>query len=400
MMMACVRIPHFAAAVERRENPALSTTPLIITESAQGPEQVFSVSEGAVRAGIEPGMSLRQAQVLCPQAHFTPAVHARYRQAFDELLEALESLSPRVEAAGSYPSATVYLDLTDQKSREVVEVAQSIGQAVRQEVHLAPAVGLDKGKFTTHVAAVSVEPNSALLIAPGRERAFLAPFPVKLLPLGEEMVRRLQLLGIRTLGQLAALPLSAVQTQLGKQGQLFQQLARGHDDRPLVPRRPSPTERVTRQLDGAVGDRIALEGSLRAMVMELTRRLRARGLAGQELRLILHLEDGTVHEERLVMRRPSGDQERLRRILTELLGNAQVRSGVIELELVLDNLVPVVGQQLDLFVHGTGQEHRLRDVLKDLVNRYGSHCFYQVSLLDHQAPLPELRCQFREMDEL
>src|SRR3989442_1531376 len=64
---------------------------------------------------------------------------------------------------------------------------------------------------------------------------FLAAQPVGMLPVSEEMRRRLRLLGIETLGALAALPRSALAAQFGPQGALAWELARGEDDSPVRP---------------------------------------------------------------------------------------------------------------------------------------------------------------------
>ena len=344
--------------------------------------------------------------------------------AFDALLERLVEFTPRVEVADGRwttdegrPSVVhgaslrlgsgqalrlrsgqafiVYLDLEDLDWAEAVEVVQCIGQVMREQFHLSPAIGLARGRFTAHVAAATVEPNEALIIAPGQEAAFLAPFPVELLPLDDELARRLHLLGIRTLGQLAALPAGAVLTQFGRGGQHLQRLAQGRDDRPVLPHRSRAVERVARQFDGPVTDGTILEAVIRSMAEELTTRLRARGCMGRTLTLILHLEDGTTCERKLVLRRPTAGAEHIAQTLGELLVGMQVSCGVVGLEVTLTDLVPATGQQLDLFVHRTGQERRLHDVLKDLVARYGADCFYRISLTDREARLPERRFQLR-----
>jgi DNA polymerase-4 len=346
--------------------------------------------------GVETGMTLRQARALCPQAHFVSADRARYQAIFDQLLEILMGFTPYVEPGDLLPSAISWLDLGHLERGQAVEVAQRMGQVLREEIGLAPAIGLNGGKFPAYAAAASLAPNKALIIAPGREAAFLGPFPIDLLPQDGETARWLRLLGIRTLGQLAALPPDAVLAQFGAKGQLLHQLARGCDERPVRPYRSQAKQGVSRQLDGPVADGAILEALVRTMVMELAARL--QGLVGRELRLRLHLEDGTAHQERLVMRQPSGDPERLARIAGGLIGRVEIGRGVTELEVILAGLVPARGKQLDLFVHRTGQTRRLGEVLKDLVARYGADSFYRVSLINREAHLPERRFQLWEVD--
>ena len=67
-MIACVLITHFAAAVERRQNPALAETPLVITEPFRNTEKVFAVSEEAAKLGVDPALLWILPEPICPQA--------------------------------------------------------------------------------------------------------------------------------------------------------------------------------------------------------------------------------------------------------------------------------------------------------------------------------------------
>jgi DNA polymerase-4 len=398
-MIGCVYFPRLAAAIERRDDLSLDGMPLIIVESTGGSARVLAACGEAARLGVQPGMALRQARLACPQARLIPADLPRYRHTFDRLLEALAAFSSRVEPGEMLPAAVAWLDLGRLREDEIGEMARSIGQATRQATGVSPALGLAGGKFPAYTAAASTEPGRARIVPLSRQADFLAPFPVSTLPLDAETARRLELFRIRTLGQLAALPAGAVAAQFGAQGRLLHKLAQGHDDRPVLPYRPLAAENAARCFEEPLADRAALEAMARELAGELAARLRAIGLAGRELRLALKLEDGTAHQECLVLRRPTGDAGRLGRVASEILGQAHLPCGVSALEVTMAGLVPAVGEQLDLFVHQSGQESRLRADLSDLVARYGVACFYQVDLLDQSAPLPERRFRLQKVEE-
>ena len=150
----------------------------------------------------------------------------------------------------------------------------------------------------------------------------------------------------------------------------------------------------------SIANRAVLETVNQTLAVELAGRLQSRGLISRELRLILHLEGRGVWQERLVMRQPTSNPQRLTRTLTELVARAQARSGIIGLEVVLTGLIPATGQQLDLFTHRAEQERRLHQMLKDLVVRYGADCFCRVSLFDREIPLPERRFWLQEVEPL
>ena len=398
-MIACVHVPHFAIEIERRDQPELREAPLIVTHRVRQVEYVFAPSAEAAQNGVQPGMPLRQAQVLCPEALFVPGEPTRYQRALGEVLEAAGTLSPAVEPAGQADVVTLYLDLRDQHRRAVVEIAQEIGQTLREHVQVSPAIGIAANKFTAYVAAVSVEPNCAVVVAARRERAFLDPVPVTLLPADGETIQRLHLLGIRTLGQLAALPASAVETYLGKPGQALHRLARGVDNRPVVPYHPAPSARAIRQLEPPVDDLPALDPVLDALARELAERLRDRALVAQRVQLVVRTERGLTHECRMVLRTPSCQARRLAQALRELLAHEPLASAGVELEATLDDLAPVVGRQLDLFAHGAGQERRVRDALQDVLARPDSDCFYKVALLEPGAVLLERRFLLEQLGD-
>ncbi len=140
-----------------------------------------------------------------------------------------------------------YVDLGDlvRGHADAVALCREMGRAVRRELGeaLQPALGWDSGKFTAQAAARRTPPGRLRAVDAVRERGFLQPLPVTLLPLAGEAVQRLGFLGLRTLGQYAALPPAAVWQQFGRAGKLAHRCARGEDDRPVIPRGRRPTWR-------------------------------------------------------------------------------------------------------------------------------------------------------------
>jgi nucleotidyltransferase/DNA polymerase involved in DNA repair len=395
MSIACVIVPYFATAVERRDDPSLDGAPLVIGALLYERGEVYARSREAAEMGVKRGMTLRQAEALCPEAVFISPSEMRYSQVFEELAGILERFTHIVEPDGL---GCAYLDMGDLGQGEAIEVVQRIGQAVREEVHLAAAIGLAGGKFTAHVAASCVDSDQALIIAPGREREFLQGFPVELLPMDEDMARRLRLLGIGTLGQLAALPTGAVLAQFGKKGHYLQRLAMGHDDHGVIPRHKKEAERSQRVFDHPVDDLTILEAIAWEMAQGLVTRLQTSYRMCRELRVAIEFEDGTTREEGLIFSQPTFSREKITLNLSQLLGRIDCPCGVVSLEIVLGDIAPETGKQLDLFVNRVEQEARLRCMLRDLMAKYGSDRFYRASLVDREARLPERRFILLEVD--
>jgi nucleotidyltransferase/DNA polymerase involved in DNA repair len=399
-MIASLYIPYFAAHIMRRLNSLPATLPFVVGEPSQAPEGVYAVSPEAAEAGIKPGMSWRQAKTLCPQVRLVPHQPDQYQSFYNELLAALVNFTASIEAEQLGVAASLYLDLGRLSVNKPVELVRELGQAVRERMGLAPAVGLAKGKFPAHVAATSVKPNRASIVSPGREAVFLAPRSITLLPLSPELAYRFHLLGLRTLGQLAALPTGAVLAQFGVQGRWLHKLAKGYDDRPVKPHHPSTLEQITRQFDDAISNRLILEAQCQAMATELTHRLQANGQVGRELRLTLHLENGPEWTKLRLLRQATGNAERLGESLRLLLDQARISCGVVGITVKLGELSQVSGQQLDLFTFGGEQERRLDKVLPNLAARYGDNRFYQAAVISPLAYLPESRFQLYPVKRL
>ena len=393
-MIACVRMPFLAVHIARRTNPHLQDTPLVIAQSGR----VAAVSQDAAREAVRPGMRLSRARALCPDLQVVDAVRVPLEQALEEMMEALAAFTPQVEVATVMPAATVYLDLGPGPWEENVDMVQRVGQVVREQVGLAPAVGLAEGQFPAYVAALLADANEGVLVPPGRQRALLAPLSVHVLPLDAEAARRLALLSVHTLGDLAALPTGAVLQQLGARGGLWHGLARGMDNRPVRPYRARTVLRVAREFTGPVIEREVIEGTLRQVADTLAARLHTLGRTARQVEMVLYLEDGGMWEKSLVLRRPVASKERLTRVLTEMLVEAQVSAGVVGVTVTLEDLVTAVGEQMALLPAVVGDEGGLQDMLQDLVARHGGACFYRVALVDPTARLPEQRFCLQPMD--
>ncbi|MBE7556789.1 MAG: hypothetical protein HS126_37580 [Anaerolineales bacterium] len=376
-MIACLLIPHFAAAVERWLDPSLATVPLVISESAQASTRVVAVSVEASKYHIVPGMSLKQAQALCSHAQIIPAKPTLYHQTLTEIVTLLAAVTAKVEPEASPAAAIIYADLGEIKGGEPFEFADSINQSLQTRLHLTSALGLATGKFPAYIAASSIGLKRTLLIAPGQESGFLAPIPVTTLPLDQELARRFHLLGLGTLGQLATLPAGPVLTQFGKYGQWLQRLAQGRDDRPVLPIQVQPAEQITHQLDGPVADREVLTALAQLIARELALRLVARGHVAQGLGLVLQLEDNTQWQKQIIFRYATNGPEQLARHLAALIDQVRISCGVVAMTLKLTGLTPARPRQLDLFANPTlsQQEQKFEALLPGFIARYGPDCF-------------------------
>jgi protein ImuB len=227
-------------------------------------------------------------RIACLLVHESAAVPPVSR----ELLEVALAHSPRVEEGGA---DHVYLDATglrglfgseEQLARRLVAAAAERRQAVR--------VGIAGSRISARFACRLHE--GITVVEPEGDAASLALAPVALLDLSPEMAARLDGWGIRTLGELAALPPAALFERLGGEGPRLQQLARGEDPRPLRPWAPPPILEETAALDDAVEALGPLVELLATLAGRISDQLARRGRSADQFEWVCHLADRRRHE--------------------------------------------------------------------------------------------------------
>jgi protein ImuB len=386
-------IPHFPAALARRDRPTAEDRPLVLID----PEgRVLDAAPGAAACGVVAGLTARMAQVRCPQARLVEADVAHCRQERETLLQILERTGPNVEPHGW---GAAYVDLGDlaRDRSQAAALCANIGREIRRELGepLQPALGWDSSKFTAQAAARRTQPGRLLAVSAARERTFLGPLPVALLPLAGDAQQRLGFLGLHTLGQYAALPPAAVWQQFGRAGRLAQRCARGEDDRPVVARRQAECLAAEIEFEAplVMQDRLtaALRGLVAPMLDELAGHLRACGRA----RLAVRYEDGGAEERARAFLLATADEPVVVRALEQLALKMSWPAPATALSVTLEQIEDVVIEQLTFFPaedeRARARRRRLREVERYLATRFGANCLRRAALVQPGAPLPEWR---------
>ena len=389
-------IPHFPAALAQRCQPGLRDRALVLVD----PEgRVFSASAEAASFGITAGLTARAAQVRCPQAHLLDADVPRCRQTFEALLQVLERTGPKVEPHG-WGEAYVDLGNLARTHPDAIALCREVGRAIRNELGdaLQPALGWDRCKFTAQAAARRTHPGHLLAISDPREQDFLNPLPVTLLPLAGDALQRLRFLGLRTLGQYAALPPAAVWQQFGRAGKLAHRCAQGKDERPVTSRWQAPRLRAEREFEDSLSERgqlaFALERLVRPMLAELRGNLQACGQA----RLTVHFDDGSTEERTRTFLYPTAEEGLVTRALEQLLERIHWSAPATTLAVVLEQIQDAVVEQLTLFPADNERERKLQQVQQYLAARFGPNRLRRAAVLKPNAPLPEWRIGWYDGD--
>ena len=228
----------FYASVEQRDNPELRGRPVVVAWKGKR-SVVCAASYEARRLGVRSAMAATSAERLCPEATFVPPDFTRYRAVSRAVREIFLRHTDLIEPL-SLDEA--YLDVTENKIglATATKVASTIRRQIREELNLTASAGVAPNKFLAKIASDWKKPNGLFVIQPAEVEDFLTPLPVGRIPgVGKVTEERLGKLGLRTVGDVRARSLEDVQKLFGRYGQRLYELARGIDDNPVVPNRPT-----------------------------------------------------------------------------------------------------------------------------------------------------------------
>jgi DNA polymerase-4 len=422
MRVACLLAPHLPVQVHRElsrvvegpHNPSLDEIPLVVGGRPWDPGAVLDCCPQAAAASVSPGMRLSQAETLCPAARFVPAQEERYRAAHDALAGAARGFTPIVETAGL---GLLYADVSglersfdaaqdrpfdpaqdrpfdpaqDRRFGPDSHLARQMAREAGHSSGLDVRVGVGSGRFVAEQAARAARPGGGCAVPPGEERAFLSPLPLSALPADPEMLRRLHLLGVCSLGALAALPRLAVVRQFGPHAGPLYDLARGVDPRPVHADAPPLALERAHTFDDPLAGRAPLLAHAGRMAAALAAELSRRGCQAEGLQLQLEEEGGKAHAAGAQVKPPSADAGKLSRLVARLLGELSPAGPVAALSLAIYPLRPfhLGATQLALFTGASDSRgERLREALRMLRERFGEMIVVVASLLGPPLPRP------------
>ena len=328
-------------------------------------DHVVAASEETLPFGVAPGMALRQAEHLCPQAVFVLPDEDAVTRIRELVCAALYDLAPVVEVRDEGVS---WLDLDGvvRAGEAIREMRRRLLKAVGRE----PRLGLAPGPFSARLAAARARPGRLLQVRDAR--AFLEPLASRELPLDVEQLERLDLLGLRTLGAVAAIGPRELESQLGREGRHGVLLARGLEPDALVPWAPPLFTSARRRFGDPVEDREALLFVARALCGDLADELGLRGAGAKHVRVRLGFESSAESEMReCVVRHPLSSQAELFGLVASWIKEWQPRAPVAELWIELPVLEGAGRRQLRLWAGGDGSSDEVVAALERLQERFG-----------------------------
>lgn len=390
-MVGCLLIRSFELACELTEHVELAGLPVAVADGGL----VEAVSPQAEAQAVHPGQTAREAVGLCPTVALLEARPARYQAIWEDILQAVERVAFTFEPS---VQGLVYVAVDEllTYSRPLDAITGALLRCAPPA--LEPRIGAAPTRFTALLAARQAPPGDRTVVAEEELSTFLGPQPVQAMPVSAEMLRRLRILGLRTLGDLRALPRSALAAQFGAEGALAWELAQGNDREPLRPQRRRLRLVEQLSLETPLASRPALMVAWEQTLVRLGRQQAFRGLAARQALLRAVTERDRQWSRPITFKEPLADIRRIWSALRAVLDEAKFPGPLSELAVELCGLEPAAGHQLALPSARSALRARLQEGFRQLKARYGYCPVGRVVEVEPWNRVPERRLALVDFD--
>jgi len=376
----------FYASIEQRDNPALKGQPVIVGGDAEKRGVVSAASYEARAFGVHSAMPASQARRLCPQGVFLPVRMDRYREVSGQIFEVFQGYTPLIEPLSL---DECFLDVTGCESLfgPAPEMAREIKRKILVRTGLTASAGIAPNKFLAKIASDWRKPDGLVEIKPDEVGAFLENLPIsKLWGVGKSTEEILKGMGILRAGQLAQYPPEGIGKKLGKFGLELLALARGEDNRPVVPHEEAKSLSQEQTFTPDLQDRQAMEQILLDQAEQVGWELRKQKLKGQTVHLKVRYPDFILITRSQTLSLPTDAGMEIYRTAVKLLEKTEVRSRKARLLGVgVSNLrhrdTPL---QRGLFDSYREKEEKSLEAVDKIWNKFGPEAIKRASLLERK----------------
>jgi len=290
LTIAHIDCDAFYATVEKRDNPDIADRPVIIGGGKRG---VVSAACYIARTyGVRSAMPMFKALELCPAATVIRPDMAKYVRVGREVRQAMQALTPLVEPL-SIDEAFLDLGGTQLVHGMIpAKVLARFAAAVEHDIGITVSVGLSCNKFLAKIASDLDKPRGFATLDQDDACAMLADKPVGFIfGVGPPTQERLSQRGFRTIRDRQRADEIELMRQLPTEGRRLWRLARGIDDRRVVPDRGAKTISSETTFETDIRDFATLEKILWRLAEKTSSRLKSSALAGTTITLKLKTAD-------------------------------------------------------------------------------------------------------------
>jgi DNA polymerase-4 len=390
-----VDLDAFFASVEQLDDPSLRGRPVVV--GGLGNRGVVSTASYEARPyGVHSAMPMARARRACPHAVFlSPRMH-RYSEKSREVMAILSEMTPLVEQL-SVDEA--FLDIAGARRLlgSPVEIAATIRARIRDDAGLPASVGVASTKFLAKLSSDLAKPDGVLEVPAGEERAFLAPLPVtRLWGVGPATFRKLERMGLRTIGDVAQLDEQVLVGALGASlGAHLHALANNDDARSVVPERDAKSVGAEETFATDLRALAACDRELVRLADRVGSRVRGAQLHARTITLKIRFADFETRTRARTLPVPTASTATILETARELLAAFDVARGVRLLGVSCSQFADAPAEQLVLDDPGddgdrtdrTDRQAAVERAVDDVRERFGNAAVRPATLIERR-PAP------------
>ena len=339
-----VDLDYFFAQCEERRNPSIKGKPVVVCVYSGRTKDSGVVSTAnyvARKYGVTSGIpiSLAKKKLKDVDAVFLPVDKEFYKEISDSIMEILRRYGDHFEQV-SVDEA--YLDVTQRTKAEyqqAKQLATTIKDNIFTQQQLTCSIGVGSNKLIAKIAADIQKPDGLTLVKPEQVKRFLAPLPVRrLVGVGIKTEKKLEILGVRTVGQLASFDVQRlIEVFRRKLGTYFHNASLGIDDESVQERnKPESVSRISTLREDTKDLAIILNEAYR-LCDDVHVRLLNRGLIYRSVSIQVVASNLSVHSRSRTFENPTSDLESFKMTVKELfekfLGESDVEARRVGIKL-------------------------------------------------------------------
>ena len=288
--IAHVDCDAFYASIEKRDNPKLKNSAVIIGGGKRG--VVATACYLARIKGVRSAMPMYKALKLCPSAIIIKPNMSKYRDASRKIQNLMNQLTPLTEPI-SLDEAFLDLSGTKKLHKKIPAVLLAeLSKKINQEVGISVSIGISYNKFLAKICSDLDKPKGFSLLGRGDSKKFLSSQPVEILwGVGKILKRKLNDDGIKTISQIEELGIKEVINRYGSIGSHIYSLSQGKDLRRVVPQRQIKSISHETTFENDISDKEVLEKKLWSLCEKVSKRSKEKGLGGQTITLKLKTKE-------------------------------------------------------------------------------------------------------------
>ncbi|MBN1291202.1 MAG: DNA polymerase IV [Candidatus Latescibacteria bacterium] len=370
----------FFAAVEVKDNPDLAGKPVIVGALPGTRGVVAACSYEAREYGVHSAMPVSRAFKKCPHGIYLRPHGNRYVEESEKIRAIFQHYTPLVEPL-SLDEAFLDVSGSHRLFGTSVEIGHAIKDRIKTETGLVASVGVAPTKFVAKIASDLEKPDGFVVVNKDEVLDFLRPLDArKIWGVGKATWKKLERLGLKTIGDIADFPAEELERMFGKHGVHLHNLAHGIDARSVEPESERKQVGNEHTFGEDTGDMVEVERTLLALCDKVAGRLYKKGCKGRTVTLKLRDETFRTVTRAHTLDSPVMTAEDIYHIALDLLRNEDLRG--LKVRLIG---VSVSGFdencQTSLFDAGSERKEKVEELLDNIRGRFGKGAITRASLI-------------------